>query len=945
MFHFKVRTLAVLAAVLALGGAAAAFGQTEVVRNGSFEAGMDGWMVAPPLYPWNPLQSAGGNRFVSLTTPDWSYTGLVLFQNMNVTGAAGKTAVVSVKIQSGGSGPGAAIAVWLEYVDPAGKFRRARVFGVENPTSPGWVTRQVNYTVPAGAVKITKFGLVREEEDGDFQVDDVSMRIAGVTVGPVPALTSVTPGAGPYGTEITISGTGFGASQVPGSGVQVGGSPAGVTVLSWSDTRIVARISDPASSGAVVVTNAYVASDGVYPFSVTSPHYTVRTDDVEHRVIKGTKRKILVRVDFQNGFSSPGGVSFSVPEAPAGVARFTPSPVRARGGTVLILDTASLGPGTYEWTIQATGGGLAPRVVPLTLHVLTVASLEIYASEESNIPLTEIVATAQGKVFLDGRITASDGLPAEIDDADIQVVSGNPGVFAVYRDPWEGPQFLAVDNGSTTLTAIFPDGYTRQYPVTVTVPDSPKILAVGASPAVVDNSGAQTIALFAEAVTPLGGVSWDIPIDGWPDGEFFDGGRRYYGTARLKEGCKPGTYFVSTGNPNGSPYRVGALQVVNAPTRGAIKGRAFAMDAGGPPEVFGTLELYSAPGVVAQTVEIWGFEEGGGFTASYIQPGTYRLRFVPSYGLSPQWYALADSYEDAIPVTVTAGGVVEDIYFFLFSEPEHPPVVIATTPPRDAAYAGAMDPVRATFSRPMDPSSLQPGSLELRDGNGQLVEGTLQLSFNELTFTPAVALRSGERYTATVRRGLRSEDGLELQEDYVWQFRVGGNRTGELKALEDGSYVSLSGKALYKLGAGFAYIEEPDRSSGIRLEGFITGNETSLISVRGTLQTSAGGERSIRVDDYNILGIIAVQPVFANQRTLAGPMLDGMFVRAAGQVLAQGLSEYEFLMTDGAAGAPVRVRTDQPHGLSAGSYVHVRGAAGRDGGRVIHATQVQALEL
>jgi hypothetical protein len=256
-----------------------------------------------------------------------------------------------------------------------------------------------------------------------------------------------------------------------------------------------------------------------------------------------------------------------------------------------------------------------------------------------------------------------------------------------------------------------------------------------------------------------------------------------------------------------------------------------------------------------------------------------------------------------------------------------------------------MDPVRATFSRPMDPSSLQPGSLELRDGNGQLVGGTLQLSFNELTFTPAVALRSGERYTATVRRGLRSEDGLELQEDYVWQFRVGGNRTGELKALEDGSYVSLSGKALYKLGAGFAYIEEPDRSSGIRLEGFITGNETSLISVRGTLQTSAGGERSIRVDDYNILGIIAVQPVFANQRTLAGPMLDGMFVRAAGQVLAQGLSEYEFLMTDGAAGAPVRVRTDQPHGLSAGSYVHVRGAAGRDGGRVIHATQVQALEL
>ncbi|MEJ5297903.1 MAG: Ig-like domain-containing protein [Armatimonadota bacterium] len=944
MFPYKARTLLVLAVALALSGATVAYGQTQVIRNGSFEAGMDGWMVSPDLFPWNPLQSADDNRFVTLTPPNWSYTGLVLFQNMNVTNVAGKTAVVAVDIQSGGSGPGASIAVWLEYVDPMGKIRRARVFGVENPPSPGWITRQVNYDIPSDAVKIIRFGLVREDY-GDFQIDNVSMLIPGVTVGTVPAITAVTPPAGPYGTEVTISGSGFGASQGTGSGVEVGGSPQGITVLSWSDTQIRVRISDPASSGAVVVTNGYVAADGVFPFSVTSPHYTVKMQDVQFRVIKGVKERILVRVDFQNGFSTAGGVNFSVPEAPAGVVRFTPVPVKARGGTVLLLDTSSLTPGTYEWTVQATEGTLAPRVIPFTLHVLTISSLDLYESEESNTPLTQIVATAQGKVRLYGRVTASDGMPAEIDEDDVQVTSGNPGVFAVYRDFWEGFQFLAVDNGTTTLTATFPDGYSKQYPVSVTVPDSPKILAVGVSPPVVDNSGTQTITLFAEGATPLGGVSWDIPIDGWPEGEFYDGGRRYSGTAKLQEGCNPGTYFVSSGNPYGSPYRVGALQVVNAPTRGMIKGKAFAMDSGGPPEVFGTLELYSAPGVIAQTVEIWGFESGGGFTASYIQPGTYRLRFVPSYGQSPQWYALADSYEDAVPVTVTAGGVVEDIYFFLFNEPAHPPTVVATTPPSGATFAGVTDPIVVTFSRPMDPSSLQPGSFELRNSQGQPVEGDVQLSFNELVFTPAYALASGAWYTATVKQGLKSEDGLELQQDYVWQFRTGSNRAGELKGLEDGSYVSLSGKALYKIGAGFAYIEEPDRSSGIRLEGFITGNETSLINVRGILQTSAGGERSIRVDAYNIVGTITVEPVFVNQRNLAGAMLDGIYVRAAGQVLAEGLSEYEFLMTDGASVPPVRVKTDLPHGLSAGSYVHVRGAAGRDGDRVIYATQVQTLEL
>ncbi|BCW99791.1 MAG: hypothetical protein KatS3mg024_2618 [Armatimonadota bacterium] len=944
MFPCRVRTLLLLTLALALSGATVAHSQIQVIRNGSFDAGMDGWMVSPDLFPWNPLQSADDNRFVTLTPPNWSYTGLVLFQNMNVTNAAGKTAVVSVDIQSGGSGPGASIAVWLEYVDPMGKIRRARVFGVENPTSPGWVTRQVNYAIPSDAVKIIRFGLVREDY-GDFQIDNVSMLIPGVTLGTVPVITSVTPGAGPYGTEVTISGSGFGASQGTGSGVEVGGSSHGVAVLSWSDTQIRVRISDPASSGALVVTNAYVASDGVFPFSVTSPHYTVKMQDVQFRVIKGVKKRILVRVDFQNGFSTAGGVNFSVPEAPAGVVRFTPVPVKARGGTVLVLDTSSLTPGTYEWTLQATDGTLLPRVVPFALHVLTMSSLELYESEESNTPLTQIVATSQGKVQIYGRLTASDGMPAEIDEADVQVTSDNPSVFAVYRDVWEGFQFLAVDNGTTTLTATFPDGYSKQYPVSVTVPDSPKILSVGATPPVVDNSGTQTITLFAEGTTPLAGVSWDIPIDGWPEGDFYDGGRRYSGTAKLQEGCNPGIYFVTTGNPYGSPYRVGALQVVNAPSRGMIKGKAFAMDSEGPPEVFGTLELYSAPGVIAQTVEIWGFESGGGFTASYIQPGTYRLRFVPSFGMSPQWYALADSYEDAVPVTVTAGGVVEDVYFFLFREPEHPPVVVATTPPSGATFAGVTDPIVVTFSRSMDPSSLQPNSFELRNSHGQPVEGDVQINFNELVFTPAYALASGEWYTATVRQGLRSEDGLELQEDYVWQFRTGSNRNGELKQLEDGSYVSLNGKALYKIGAGFAYIEEPDRSSGIRLEGFISGNETSLINVRGTLQTSQGGERYILVDSYNIVGTITVEPVFVNQRNLAGAMLDGIYVRAAGMVLADGLSEYEFLMTDGASVAPVRVKTEMPHGLSAGSYVQVRGAAGRDGGRVIYAKQVQALEL
>src|SRR5206468_10920519 len=73
-------------------------------------------------------------------------------------------------------------------------------------------------------------------------------------------LTSVTPTTAIAGTQITITGTGFGASQ--GSGNVWLGSTYGV-ILSWSDTQIVANVASGSKSGVAQVLQGGVWSNTV----------------------------------------------------------------------------------------------------------------------------------------------------------------------------------------------------------------------------------------------------------------------------------------------------------------------------------------------------------------------------------------------------------------------------------------------------------------------------------------------------------------------------------------------------------------------------------------------------------------------------------------------------------------------------------------------------------
>jgi hypothetical protein len=88
------------------------------------------------------------------------------------------------------------------------------------------------------------------------------------TAAPAPVIASVSATTGPTGSQVVISGFGFGASQ-GSSVVTLNGAP--VTINSWSDTSITITIPSGATSGPLVVSVAPSMNDSnAVVFTVTS---------------------------------------------------------------------------------------------------------------------------------------------------------------------------------------------------------------------------------------------------------------------------------------------------------------------------------------------------------------------------------------------------------------------------------------------------------------------------------------------------------------------------------------------------------------------------------------------------------------------------------------------------------------------------------------------------
>ena len=100
--------------------------------------------------------------------------------------------------------------------------------------------------------------------------------------------------------------------------------------------------------------------------------------------------------------------------------------------------------------------------------------------------------------------------------------------------------------------------------------------------------------------------------------------------------------------------------------------------------------------------------------------------------------------------------------------PLSPPTVLSVLPAMASTTACPTTLVSVTFSKPMNPITVNTGTFTVAPGiSGAIAADATNTTF---TFTPSAPLLVGTTYTATVTTGVRSDTGVAMANDFVWTF-------------------------------------------------------------------------------------------------------------------------------------------------------------------------------
>ena len=265
----------------------------------------------------------------------------------NITGVTPTTAIAEAQITVMGTGFGATQGsgnVWL-----------GSTYGVV----VSWSDTQVLATVASGS----KSGVAQVLQGGVWS-NSVNFTVT------TPSITSVSPTTGVAGTQITVTGTGFGATQ--GSGNVWLGSTYGV-VMNWSDTQIVANVASGSKSGVAQVLQGGVWSNTV-SLTVSTPNITSVTPTT---AMAGTQITIT-----GTGFGASQGSGNVWLGSTYGV-------VVSWSDTQIVANVAS---GSKTGVAQVLQGGVWSNTVNLTVSTPNIASV----TPSTAIAGTQITITGTG---------------------------------------------------------------------------------------------------------------------------------------------------------------------------------------------------------------------------------------------------------------------------------------------------------------------------------------------------------------------------------------------------------------------------------------------------------------------------------------------------------------------------------------------------------------------
>ncbi|MEJ0056635.1 MAG: ice-binding family protein [Bacteroidota bacterium] len=101
-----------------------------------------------------------------------------------------------------------------------------------------------------------------------------------------------------------------------------------------------------------------------------------------------------------------------------------------------------------------------------------------------------------------------------------------------------------------------------------------------------------------------------------------------------------------------------------------------------------------------------------------------------------------------------------------------PPTVTSTDPVTNAVGVAISYRITASFSKPMDPTSITSITFNVKQGS-TAVPGAVTFAGTIATFTPAVNLAPNQIFTATITTGVKDVVGNTLASNYIFSFTTG----------------------------------------------------------------------------------------------------------------------------------------------------------------------------
>jgi len=255
---------------------------------------------------------------------------------------------------------------------------------------------------------------------------------SAVALTQAPTLTSISPTSVLPGTQVTLTGSGFGATQTARGGV-IFNNGAAASIVSWSDTQVVATVAPVTLGGRAYVSQNGVRSNGIV-FTMIPPTLSSISPT---SVLPGTQvtftgsgfgatQTVLGGVIFNNGaaasivsWSDTQVVATVAPVTFGGRAYVSQNGVRSNGivftmipPTLSSISPTSVLPGTQ---VTFTGSGFgATQTVLGGVTFNNEAAASIVSWSDTQVVATVAAGTARGLAYVSQNQVRSNGLSFSI---------------------------------------------------------------------------------------------------------------------------------------------------------------------------------------------------------------------------------------------------------------------------------------------------------------------------------------------------------------------------------------------------------------------------------------------------------------------------------------------------------------------------------------------------